>query len=120
MTATVTRPKLGYPTWLTILSASVGALATLMGLIQTIADIVDRDADSGVWGVAMMTAGAGLLLALWLVRRAPLASVVLLALGGLGFGALTFWMVVTVLVGIVIAVGAALSTPRVLGARPSA
>jgi hypothetical protein len=119
MTAT-TATRFGYPTWLAIVAAVVGAFATLMGLAAAIVHIVDSSDDSGYFGVLLLTVGVGLLLALWLLRRAPLASVLLLALGGLAFGLVTFWMVVTVVLGVVIAVGAVLSAPRVLGARPSA
>ena len=120
MTATTTTTRFGYPTWLAMLAALTGALAVLMGLSGVISEIVDREGDSGAWGAFMVIAGAGLLLGLWLVRRAPLASVVLLVICGLGVGVLTFWMVVSGLVGLVIAVGAVLSAPRVLGAQPSA
>ena len=91
-----------------------------MGLAASVAEIVDSTGDTGGFGVKLFTVGAGLLLALWLVRRAPLASVLLLAFGGLALGLVSYWMVVTVLMGIAIAVGAALSAPRVLGARSSA
>ena len=120
MTATTALPKLGYPTWLAILAALMGGFATLRGLAASVAYIIDSDDSSGGWGFLLLTVGVVLLVALWLVRRAPLASVLLLAFGGLAFGLATYWMVVPIFVGIAVAIGAALSAPRILRARPSA
>jgi hypothetical protein len=120
MAVTTTTAKLGYPTWLTLLAAVVGGFATLAGITATIAGVIDSGDGNAAWGFLFFTVGAGILFGLWLVNRAPLASVVLLALGGIGFGLVTYWMVATIAVGLVIAIGAALSAPRVLRSRSSA
>ena len=120
MTETIALPKFGYPTWLAILAAVMGGFAIIVGTVGAIEYLTDSGDNSDGWGFLALAVGAVLLAALWLARRAPLASVLLMVFGGLVFGLLMWWIVVPILMGIAVAIGAVLSAPRLLGARPSA
>jgi len=113
--ATATSTKHGYPTWLAVLGFMMGAFGALMGITNAIAG------GSAGWGSLLAVSGTAILVALWLVNRAPWASLVLLAAGALAFGFLMYWLFFPIVAGVIVAAGAAFSAPRVLrGSQPSA
>ena len=121
MATTTTTTRQGYPIWLVVLAALMGGFAALAGLAASISLVFERSDDSGGWwGPFILVIGVVILSALVLVRRAPLASLIALAVGGLAFGFATFWMVIPIFAGVIVAAGAAFSAPRVLrGSQPT-
>jgi hypothetical protein len=119
-TTTTTATRQGYPIWLVVLAALMGGVAALVGLAASIAAVFGDDS-AGWWGPVILVIGVVILGALVLVHRAPLASLIALAAGGLAFGFVNFWMVVPIFAGVIVAGGAAFSAPRVLrGSRSAA
>jgi hypothetical protein len=110
----------GYPTWLTIVLFLMGALALFMSLTSVVGSIVDGDEGMLLWALLLLLVGSSIVAGLLLTDRAPRASVALVALGAVGFGLTTYWMVLTVVAGVLIAAAALLSIPRVVGPRPAA
>jgi hypothetical protein len=118
MTEATAPPKSGCPTWLTVLVGLMGGFATILGLVASVEYLFNHDEPSTFPDrLLLFLVGVGLLGALWLVRRAQLVSVALSALGGVAFGVLMYWMIVPIFAGIAVAIGAVLSTPRVLEPR---
>jgi hypothetical protein len=107
----------GYPMWLTIVLFVMGGLALFMSLSSVVGALVDDDEGMLVWGTLLLLVGASIVGGLLLVNRAPRISVALVAIGAIGFGLATFWMVLTVVAGVIVAVAALLSIPRVVGPR---
>ena len=109
----------GYPAWLTIVLSLMGGLALFMSLSSFVGSIVDGDEGMLVWGLLLLLVGTSIVAGLLLTTPAPRVSVTLVALGAVGFGLATYWMVLTVVVGVVVAAAALLSIPRVVGPRPA-
>jgi hypothetical protein len=109
----------GYPLWLTIALFVMGGLALAMSLSSVIGAIVEAEQGMALWAFLLFLVGTSIVAGLLLTNRAPRTSVALVALGAVGFGLTTYWMVVTVVVGVVVAAAAVLSVPRVVGPRPA-
>jgi hypothetical protein len=107
----------GYPMWLTIVLFVMGGLALFMSLSSVVGALVDGDEGMLVWALLLFLVGASIIGGLLLVDRAPYASVTLAAVGAVGFGLATYWMVLTVVVGVVVAAAVLLCIPRVVGPR---
>ena len=116
---TIESDRRGYPLWLTIVAALMGAFALLAGTAGGINALVEADAETEEWALLMVVTGVLILGGLWLASRAPLASVVMVVLGAIGFAFAMFWMVFTVVAGALLAVAVLLCAPRVLGTRPA-
>lgn len=108
----------GYPTWLVVVASAMAVLAFSAG-IGTVLGGGDGDEGATMWGLFLIVDAAGIGAGLALAQRAPIVSVGLLTLGALGWGVLSFWMVFTLVAGVIVAIATLLCAPRLVRARPA-
>jgi hypothetical protein len=124
MQTTETTSKYGYPTWLVVVAAAMAVLASAFGVGALLGGLFGgqsgEDEGMSMWGLFLTLDAATIAVGLLLASRAPIVSVVLVALGAVGFGILSFWMFFTLVAGAVVAIAALLCAPRMVRARPAA
>jgi hypothetical protein len=104
----------GAPRWVSTLGALIGGTALLFGISGL---LFGQDAVG--WGIAMTTTGLLIVAGLLVRTRFPNFARCAFFAGGLTFALFTPWLVLTVVAGVALAIGAIKSSPPPLEASPT-